>query len=750
MSTWTLTSGATAQTFAKWSFEQLKRTAKSAEIGRVTFVDKTAKVDDDPKLAYKAPVTIQQDGAPWFSGIVTKTPRMAGRSEAISYEISDPWWYFANTVFQQMWGTTTLAGGAYESITSARSRVINSQSLDGVKMDLGMVMREVIYYVLYAVAGEPFPTVVDPTTHIAAPPSAGGLPFTVGTLSPTMIIPYAEVTDKTCGELIKLCLRWIPDAVQWFDFSTVPPTLNICQRPALTAKTISLFGGTVLNPNRFNPTPRNDLLVPAVIAKYEQVVSIDGDSKDYITVDKFPLDAADNAVGALVATIDIQGGSSTYQHQDIVVQNLPVSATGTATLPWLKAHIPWLFGTVSKPSLYDIAGITCDTFYGFDIDSQDPFAMGEAPTGFVVANMNKELLSGGITKWLEDDQQIFGCFIVLSFRLRYTGSDATTLALFQNDAANPNTRIEYVKVTGTNADTMTYKQLTSAQQPEPVPEGLAEQLYNALSVLHWDGDIMFKAQECAGPLPIGCVFNTSDGRAEWGTMNAQVLSVEEDIDKGVTTVHFGHPMALGLQERTELLRAARGRVFSYKLDQRTSGDAGTANAVIGHTRTPLHHTSSAPGGASVIQVGPFTITYGPNPATPGQYRVKVDLNGIFLNTDGSAVTLTNAGVWFNLDGNDTLWLEGVVASYTCGSVAIKSYGNGDAGLTSPNAYWTMGGLTENDGNSPPNQTFFRKVLATFVASASGAPALATRQTTTNLQIINGFYVNESAIYPTPI
>ncbi len=87
-----------------------------------------------------------------------------------------------------------------------------------------------------------------------------------------------------------------------------------------------------------------------MICKYQQTDTIDGTSYAILNVDKYPANGRDNDPRAFVQTVDLVGGNATYQHQDVVTQNLPVSATGTATLPWLKAHIPWLFGTLSAPT----------------------------------------------------------------------------------------------------------------------------------------------------------------------------------------------------------------------------------------------------------------------------------------------------------------------------------------------------------------------------------------------------------------
>lgn len=63
--------------------------------------------------------------------------------------------------------------------------------------------------------------------------TSGQFPFQIGTVSPNVDCPIDEVRDITCAEVIHKMLRWTPDAVTWFDYSTSPPTFN-CKTPQRT------------------------------------------------------------------------------------------------------------------------------------------------------------------------------------------------------------------------------------------------------------------------------------------------------------------------------------------------------------------------------------------------------------------------------------------------------------------------------------------------------------------------------------
>lgn len=755
---WTLTCGGVTKSAAAWGLRNLSCSGKSCGTGELKFRAAGQPIDTAPIFAEKSWVTLQRNGLGWFAGKVTKVPRAGSTSaEDVDYIISDPWYEIEKTTFQQMWVVTNLTGTATTSVTTTQSRVTLSQSLDGEKMNLGQVLQEVLIYMLYAAQGLPFPTTVD-LNHLPPLPAAGaGKPatFQIGRIMPSlagMTVPYRRETDVKCGEIIRGLLRYVPDVIQWFDFSTSPPTLNFDHRFYLPAATIKAVTSSVYSDgyavSGFNPTLREDLQVPVVICKYEQNNNFDGKSYASLSIDKYPLDGLDNDPDAFVQTVNLVGGHATFQHQDVMVQNLPTDPGGSATMPWVKSHVSWLFGTASAPTIYDVANISVQAILGKDLWEQDPYVLDpeSAPTGFALKNLTAELLHGAVAPWM-NATGIFAANVVMAFRLSYTGTDLTTAALFQGDPANPGTRIEYVKVMGTNAETKTYKQMTSYQQPEPVPVGYAQLLYTTLGVPHWQGSLEITEPECSRRLSLGAIFNTSDGKmTSWRTMNALVLKVTEDIDSGRTRIDFGPTMHLGLEDLVELARANRGRLFAYDLSSRTTGEKGNDNAVIGHTRVPIHATFSSPT-PTTAEVGPFQLTYGPDPAHPGQYRVKVDLNGVFLKNDATNMTITGLGEWRNLNPNDTLWMEGTITGLTIGDAALKSYGNGDNGLTAPNTYWVTGGLTEGDSNSPRNQTLWRRINAEFIADAKGAPTLKTRQTTTNLAMFNVPLQGSGAVYP---
>jgi hypothetical protein len=771
---WTVSIGGVTQSAAAWGIVGMAREREIKKAATVTFrVD--GAMDAAPIVPPWRPgnryapsvVTILRNGVTWFVGVCTKAPRKGTpRSESMSYVISDPWFILERLTFQQQWFAIDGLGGGTSTAATTSSRILATQSLDGVKIDLGALLKEVLIYALYAQQGIAFPTSVD-ESHLPAIPSAtagtDNALFQIGTLTPDLIVPYFEVRDQTCAEIIVHLLRYLPDYVPWFDFTTTAtvggttfpcPTLNIDCRANLTAKTIKVFGADMeadgYMVEGFDPTLRDDLYVPAVIAKYEASESADGFTYYEIVVDKYPPDAPDNAVGALVQTVDLIGGSVTTLKQTVSVVSVPTATNGSTAqiLDWIARHCPALMQYDFSSGSFASVGIGTITTV---IDPASPVLQSPISWPSDGAGLTRELVDGAVTPWMYDSAGLVCASATVTIPLTYTGSDAKTLAYIASVGGTLNVAVK-CKITNAGgvsgwAATPVSRQYTataSAHAGETAPTGYAQQLFATLNTPHYQGAIEITEVECSDRLPLGCVFNASNGLAEWQSMNALVLSVKEDIDMGITRVQFGPTLHLGLQELVELRRANRGRLASVALQQRLTGSTSDGgNVVQGHNQS---EASSAQLPPTTAQLGPFSLTYGPNPSNPSTYLVVVNETGAVYNVDGSPITVAGLGASRTLVTNDVIWLEGTVSGLACSALTLKSLGNGDTGYTN-DGYWSPGSLTETSG-SPPSQTLLRRVIAKFGSSAS-TPILTTQTTTTNLIMTNCNFVGEPAIYPLP-
>ena len=233
---WTIACNGTEKILADWGLSRVTRRLVSQGQDELTFLADGTAADSPPLFAHGMTLTLWRDrlmdssgnfsgGMSWFNGLVTQVPRAgAPDAESLLYRVAGPWWYLDNQVFQQPYQniflgyatpgdprTAPLYGQAHSS------HLFLNQGLSGsalLKITTGQQIIEALNWAL-----KPY---VDAN---AAPP------FQIGAVTPSVDVPIDEVRDITCAEVIHKMLRWTPDAVTWFDYTTTPPIFN-CKRRA--------------------------------------------------------------------------------------------------------------------------------------------------------------------------------------------------------------------------------------------------------------------------------------------------------------------------------------------------------------------------------------------------------------------------------------------------------------------------------------------------------------------------------------
>jgi hypothetical protein len=526
---WTLRdANGVEQTAAAWGVGELVRTRVNQQADTVTFRASGRGSDADPLFAYGSTVRLFQNGAPRFYGRVVQVPgRASGQAEDQLYKLAGPWWYLENLVFQQAWELTNRS--TVSLVSTDKSRIILSQANDGTKLATGAAILEVLNYAISL-----------------------GAPLAVGTITPNVIAPYAEALDESCAAILHHFLRWTPDAITAFDYTTTPfPTLSIVQRSSAASVTLPAYGAPT---SGLKITPRYDLQTPCVQLKFEQTDDISGDTFTALTVDTAPSTATGSELGALVMTVDLAGARATYHSQAITTDSIPSSAATTSAVLWWQGKFPWL-NDFAATDLTVVAGTQTSTI--------------ENPANYpdvTVADLPNELLSGSISSWMNFQSAP----LLVQATLQYTGADTPE----STEVWGPTKQRQvYTRVIGTSATTGTYKRLTSATDAEPVPAGLAAAIQAGTGILQYDGNLELTETECSGAAAPGQLLNLSGGRAEWATMAAQIQRVDEEIDLGLTRITVGPAKHLGHGDLNALLRVNRRRQPSYRLTERTTGEA---------------------------------------------------------------------------------------------------------------------------------------------------------------------------------
>ena len=506
---WTIEHGGSYVSFASLGLGNLTRTLTTLGPDMVTFTAPGADFDGDALFSYGATVRIKKDGVQWFYGRVISLPRQGSASEEqINYQLAGPWWYLDKCVYQQSW--KVYDGGL---VDANKSRVILNQNASGSRITSGAQINDALNWAI-----------------------GKGAPIQLGTVDPDINLPFDEQTDISCAEVILKMLRWSPDVVTWFDYSTLTPTFHARKRSNLTAVSLAIGTDEIDN---IMITPRHDLQIPGVVIHYEQTNEVDGVTYESITLDTA---GTTDAFNTLHCTIELSGFRATYLTQKIVTENWPDPMT---TKSWWKSHVPAL------ASILDA-----------DLTIHDVSRSG---------TKDRILTEGQVQDWMtgysaEED--------VVTAQADLKEKDASS-----NVVVERKNQVIKLTLVGTNCSTRTYRKLDSFEEGESVPSGVADAVYAAWNQLQYDGNMSLTEDEVSGNVIPGRKLNLTGGRASWAAMNALVQQVTENVDTGQTSITIGPARHLGPDDLVVLLRASRTRRPAWKYVARTSGQSGDGGSV---------------------------------------------------------------------------------------------------------------------------------------------------------------------------
>jgi len=248
---WTIQSGTTEKLVGDWGFTQLKRKLVSQGQDELTFLAEGAAADGpSPFTPFSSVITLWHDrqlntsgmwvgGTVWFVGLVIQIPRNGSpQSESNSYKAAGPWWYLDTRVFEKAFNILDhlatpglLSSAVFKTETFSHCFLNIGSSLAFSQFNMITTGAQIIEALNWAL--EPFVSTSTPS------------PFQIGTVSPALLVPFSEVRDVTCAEVIHKMLRWSPDAVTWFDYTTTSaglacPTFHCDIRANLSAQNIDI------------------------------------------------------------------------------------------------------------------------------------------------------------------------------------------------------------------------------------------------------------------------------------------------------------------------------------------------------------------------------------------------------------------------------------------------------------------------------------------------------------------------------
>ena len=499
--------------------------------------------------------------------------------EGVVYQFGGPWYDLDSTPFQQAY--KEYAGTWPAMTTLYASDVFLFQQIDGSTVKAltnGETITEILTYCLSVV------------------PSGESAPFQIGTISPAVPLNTYQARDLKCSEAIHHCMRASPDCAVQFDYSTIPPTLNIRKRSSLTAKSVT-FADEIKN-ERIRLTPRYDLQPDGIIVRFKTNSQHDEKTLVATTVQKYPLDCADGGRGTVVMTVDLEG----YRLSTLKGSLECVAFTDDRT--WWQSHFAELKTTKTRRfRTGGAAGLTyTDEDTGLSVTLAATTIKDKDGNNVSLATYPNVLVDGAaIAPWmvLGDSSPVIGIKATITAEISCKEYDVEASG---NAETSTNGRLlsKYLRkqieahVTLTNGVTGYYSTVGSLESGEPVPAGMAQAIYVGLALLQYQGTFSVVEAECSTAVRPGDVLNITNGRAEWATMKALVQQVSKDYGLGKTAITIGPAAHLSAGDLTQLFLVNRHR-FSWRNphSQATGLGGGTsANGTLG-SKTP--GTNTLPG-----------------------------------------------------------------------------------------------------------------------------------------------------------
>lgn len=560
--TWTLehVEGALEQSFDAWRIDgpSVTRTLRSLASDVMTF-EVAADFDSDPDFAVGDSCRIKRGGVGFFYGRVIQSVRVGEPgAERIKYTLAGPWWYFDNRAAEAQW--KVYDGSAFT--LGNKSRVIVGQDISGGRLTTGAAVRQIVDFVRNL-----------------------GAPIEVGAIFPGIQIPFGEFQDQTCAELIRLILRWTPDVMSFFDYSTARPTLHFVNR-SMGAEVFRTLGADGVQ--SFTATPRYDLQLPGVKIYFEQTSSVDSETRTTIVQQI----AGSDTWGTLVLTMELSGSSLSFQRQTVQSATFDLRTVDF----WKKKH-PWL-ANAKGPDGTGAPLVEISTTSAI----QDP-----RPPNSIFGYDGREMIGGAVPSWLSDRVWPTTCKALISYSLT-DENGARVVRMRQPFSVG-------IQATSLSGE---YTQKTSDVAGEEIPAGLAAGIYAATSFLHWEGTLVLREPEVSGLIRPGNLLNIFGGRAEWETMGALVQQVQESVGSGQTVVTIGPANQLGPQDYLELQRMNRMRRPTYRLAERVDGKARPPGSTSGPHQTSREAPAAAAGAPKTIVMAEASTT------NPGRIVLTVD------------------------------------------------------------------------------------------------------------------------------
>jgi len=447
-------------------------------------------------------INLYRDNVRCFSGKIYKAPvEVSGEKDYFIYTVLGPWYELEEIVYQQLWANFT--GVVLSSVL--KSRVILGQNNSGSQISCDNQIKDIANYAINC-----------------------GAEISLGNINLQSPMLYDETKDINCSEAIKRVLKWVPDAVSFFDYSQdAAPILHISRRTTLENFDIDIKKIPVKN---YKATLRKDLQISGVDIKYEKTHSLQSQSWNTIESDRYPPNFNSACKKALVMTVELDGWKGIVETREIVTAPIDIKKE-----TWWKNHLPALQDKVHDFKILET----------------------KRETG-----LPNELIRGSVPIWLDSAARSDAIKAKVSY---YTeGESVRSHSLSLN-------------LTATFASTGTYSRTITNQDAEPTPTGLAKSLYDSLSTPIYEGQlILINLQNFEF---IAKKINLINAKEGLESMSSCVVSTSENLFNNSLTLNFGAPTHLYPAKIVELFRINRPRKTTVSYKSRNTGVSASSSKV---------------------------------------------------------------------------------------------------------------------------------------------------------------------------
>lgn len=549
----TLTYNGTEKSLADWGFalDSWKTTHPNLATGTCGGLIPDDSLLEKPLFAFEAKVVIRRcrtfTGGAFTGGYVAfigyaMAPQRSyyGESYATRWDFVNAWYFFENIPFQQYRATKNLTTGALEYKPLSKLLLFRklSPTYELVTLNSGEQITEVL-------------------NHANTQALAAGATtiLLVGTQDSAIPFSSYESREIMCAEVILKALQLSPEIVCHFDYTTTSggqpvPTIHFKARANLTPLALAIANG--IDHRGLDISPRHDLVTRGVNLLYEITGSYGGNQWVSYVPDKYgphgansPLDP-DGGLRVLLQTLELQGTiTNLVECRGIVASPVNAAHATTATrLAWWQKKKPALASSLVSDLVIDAASVE---------------VKDESGAAVSLAAFPNEL-NRAIPEWNEPGYE--NRHVTITCKANWTQHADL---LHHIPARKYKDREIAVRMSISDAVSGDYSTPASVISGEAIPAGIAQKLYEALSVLQWEGrDVRVQAEisNPAGTGPIATlanVLNLTGGHAAWAAMNAQIQQITEDEGSGTTTISFGPPRHLGAGDFAALFQFNRWR-----------------------------------------------------------------------------------------------------------------------------------------------------------------------------------------------